>query len=145
MESSNDSLSFMKSDVEDLLDKIKMNTPLIVKEILIGSNESNYGGTIYSESTTYIYIQVKLISLVDSKIKLYIKIYGPDGLETGNSSPNGFTYSHDINVEPNEFCNVDLAGWGNKEPGHYKVGNYRLELYFKGTCVGLKTFKVSTR
>ena len=39
--------------------------------------------------------------------------------------------------------NSSWTGWGNASAGKaYKVGTYRIEFWYQGVCVGLKTLTI---
>lgn len=64
------------------------------------------------------------------------KIYKPDGtLMSGSSSPDGYTNSFEMTVEPGEnYCGI--GGWGRKGGGAYdQSGQYRFEVWRNGSRI----------
>jgi serine/threonine protein kinase len=114
-------------------------------DIKIKNEGQGYGEKIYSSQTTYIYTSFTLISKVDIWVnKLSIKFYSPNGLSTGTSSSNGYSYHVDINSQVKKFepCVCTDHGWGNSTKGNWRAGNYRVEIYFGDRCIGTKYFKI---
>lgn len=117
-------------------------SPLIVEGISVRDADGDYDAPIYSETSTYIHSKVSMFSLVDGDIELYVKIFSPKGLSVGDSSPKGFSFSDTISVQKYQSNEVKLKGWGRNEKGRWPPGNYRIELYYQGSCIGSKEFTI---
>jgi hypothetical protein len=79
-------------------------------------------------------------SQVSRQITLYIKIINPDGsLKTGQSSPQGYSYATTGNISIGNNKTWDLPGWGNESQSNYSHGNYRIEVWYEGICLGTTT------
>jgi serine/threonine protein kinase len=114
-------------------------------DIQIKNTGQNYGEKIYSSETTYIYTSLTLISKEDIIVdRLSFKFYAPYGLTTGKSSSNGYSYHSNINQKVKKFepCECTDTGWGNRTKGYWKSGDYRIEIYYEGRCIGTKYFKI---
>ena len=128
----------------DLLTQAGKSTPLFVKGISVRDADGDFETPIYSETSTYIHTKVSLFSLIDGEIEIYVKIFSPEGLSLGESSPNNFSFSSKISVQKYKSCEVELDGWGQKEKGYWISGSYRIELYYQGSCIGSKSFTVES-
>ena len=74
--------------------------------------------------------------------KIFVKLYDPDGnLRTGNSSPSGYSYSETLYIGSGRG-QQRVMGWGNKEKGYWKAGNYRIEFWYNNSCIFTKTFTI---
>ena len=131
--------------VSSVLEKVGGRTPLFLGDVSIRNSGESYGGTIYSSETTYINPKVEIFSLVDGKVDIYVKFYTPYGLSTGTSTmtvPSGYSYGDSFYVNRNSFTTCEFDGWGGEEKGHWSSGNYRFEFYYKGKCIGSKSFTI---
>ena len=94
----------------------------------------SYGSTLYASSVRYLKWRISYEgpSIATTK-NCYIKIVDPDGqLETGSSSPSGYTFSQEITFSSgNNYATC--KGWGNASATAYKPGTYRFELWYDGS------------
>lgn len=128
--------------LSSVLNKIKDSQPLILGDISFRNSGEDYGNTIYSSNTTYINPKVEIFSLIDETVTIYVKFYTPYGMSTGSSSPYGYSYSDSFSLNRNESNTCTFMGWGGSNKGHWSSGNYRMEFYYKGNCIGSKTFTI---
>ena len=72
-----------------------------------------------------------------------VRLYDNEGkLVTGNTSPNGYSYSYQLNpIELNENT-VSLSGWGGGDKGHFQPGVYRYEVWLGDRCLSQKFFRL---
>lgn len=138
----NDTLKAIVDIQTSLLNQVGETTPLFVKEISVRNDDDDFDTPIYAETSTYIVPKVSLFSLIDGEIELYVKLISPRGLSVGESSPAGFSFSRKITVKKYQLCEEELTGWGSKEKGNWEAGNYRIELYYRGSCIGTRNFMV---
>ena len=76
-------------------------------------------------------------------ITLYAKLYGISGsLQTGNSSPSGYTFSNSLTVSSGSGNTYELKGWGGSDKGFWSRGTYRYEIWYGNVCLRAKTFTV---
>ena len=90
------------------------------------------------------YFQPKIYytGIVSGNITLKVKWFTPDGvLSTGNSSPSGFSQSHEYYFSGDDNKKI-LRSWGGKDKGHWKAGTYRIEIWYKDVCLKTKTFTI---
>lgn len=74
--------------------------------------------------------QITYTSSISGYKDLYFKIIKPNGdLETGLSSQNEYTYKHSLFVSQGKNKKNKLSGWGSREGGTYKSGNYVFEIW----------------
>lgn len=142
LRSENYSLSKRNSTMSSILDKISLRTPLFVGDVYIKNNGESYGSAIYSNNTTYINPKVEIFSLIDGRVNIYYKLYSPNGLSTGSTSPNGYSSSDYFYVNKNENNICEFMGWGNSRKGYWPPGAYRYEFYYNGKCIGSKSFTI---
>lgn len=123
--------------------------PLLINDVKIGNTysggniETTFGGTIYSSQTMYLTPQISYTGMRTGSINLKVKLFRPNGyLSTGTSSPSGYSFSSDVYVTSGESRTTSLSGWGNSEKGHWKSGNYRIEIWYGSTCLANKTFTI---
>lgn len=107
-----------------------------------GTLTDAYGSSLKAANIKYLYSRIYYTGLIESSktITVYVKIIDPDGtLETGESSPSGYTYSKDITIEPGaKYAN--LNGWGNATEGSYTAGDYKCELWYNGNKIYTQNF-----
>lgn len=135
------SLSALKSCLSDKM-------PIVVSKIEMantdkrGDIETNYGGILYSNKTMFLKPKVHYVGINNGAcITMYVKLYAPYGLTTGTNSPSGYSYSDAINVHDGKNT-VELNGWGGETQGNWSSGVYRIELWYKGTCLKSETFTI---
>lgn len=103
---------------------------------------SGWGQNIYDYKTRYLKPRITVNVSRAGKYTIYVKLIKPDGsLATGNSSPNGYSYSYDITMETGQHT-YPISGWGSNTSGHWSAGSYRFEFYYAGKLIGSKSFKV---
>lgn len=106
-----------------------------------GSILTPYDSKIYGNRSKYItpkiYVDVKTAGTYD----IYIKFYTPAGLSTGSdgSSPTDYSYKASVTMAKG-FNSYVFNGWGGKDAGHWKAGDYRFEFYYQGKQIGKKAF-----
>ena len=102
---------------------------------------------IHAANTTYIYHSAEFISnksLKNAYIK--VKFITPYGLSTGKydgkSSPEGYSYAQSLTQSPYSIESLTWNGWGGADKGHWPAGDYRIEYWYKGKCIGTKDFSI---
>lgn len=139
---SKNSLESLNQSLSDVLKKVSNETPLIISNIEVRNDGENYESSIYSSNTTYLNTRLTIFSLTEGSCSLYIKLYTPYGLSRGSNSPDGYSQEEQIYVYRNQSNKFELRGWGNKTKGHWNSGNYRYEIWYKGKCIGTKSFSI---
>lgn len=105
----------------------------------------NYGKKLYAKEVKYLSprITYKGLANTEKQITLNVKIFDEDGqLQAGTNSPEGFTYSKDINVEPGEGKFAKLSGWGTSAGGSYNAGLYKFEVWYKNKMLCQKEIRL---
>lgn len=122
--------------------------PILISEIEIGNFDYNnnaltdYGKTIFSSDTKYLKPRIKYMGFNSGQIVLNIKLYNSYGyMSSGTSSPNGFSYSTTLKVNPGSSM-VELPSWGSNTKGHWPAGKYRYEIWYEDVCLKSKSFTV---
>jgi len=90
----------------------------------------------------YIGLDLKVEAFENQSIKFNLKYIQPNGtIKTGTSSPEGFTFSNDTNVNTNTKI-INLSAWGNNEKGTYDVGTHHIEVWIENCMIYRKSFVV---
>lgn len=138
----------VESELSDLKSSIDTIMPIIITNIEIANTyhndaiETEYGDHIYSDRTMYLTPRITYRGIkVDEEIMLNIKLYTPSGLNTGSTSPDGYTYSNPLTILKGENIKA-LGGWGSSTMGQWTKGSYRLEIWYDDICLKTKTFTV---
>lgn len=116
--------------------------PFLITSVDIKNEGEEYGATIYSKNTTFIYGRVNIKPYVSRDIIIFVKFICPDGkLSTNENSPSGYSYSHKISIEKGKITNFEHY-WGNKNPGFWKSGQYYLEFWYNNKCFYRRGFYI---
>lgn len=142
LKSQNANLTNTNKSLSSVIEKVGSKTPLFLGDVSIRNSGESYGSTIYSSKTTYINPKVEIFSLTNGRVDIYVKFYTPYGLSTGTSSSGGYSYSDYFYVTKNQTTTCEFIGWGGTNKGHWSAGNYRFEFYYKGKCIGSKSFTI---
>ncbi len=125
------------------------STPFTITSIKIGNQTydsdiiNDFGNTIYSSQTMYLTPKIYYSCSTSGTYDLEIRWYKPDGsLSRGSSSPSNSSYSNSLSMYSGSDKSAVLKGWGGKDRGHWAAGSYRIEIWYKNTCVGSKNFTI---
>ncbi len=134
------------NESKKLIEDISMYSPISASEMEVKNESEDYGESIYSSNTTYIYPKLTVHSLIEGSIDLYTKFYRPDGSlsrsSTSGVSPVGFSYKNTVSLSKNQTTTVYLSGWGGNDKGHWTRGTYRIEVWYNNVCIKAKTFTI---
>lgn len=138
----------IEQNLQSLRSKVGSSYPLIISDIQIantyanGSIETDYGRTIYSSNSMYLTPQISYEGITPGNVTLYIKLIRPDGqLSSSTSSPSGYSYSSSAWIYSGSNTTT-VGGWGNSSKGHWPSGTYRLEVWYRNTCLKSKIFTI---
>lgn len=139
-----------ESLLEDLKSSISSSIPMLITDIEIanvyngGLFETNYGGSIYSSNSMFLKPRITYTGIrTGENITLYAKLYGISGtLQTGKSSPSGYTFSDNVTVSSGSGNTYELKGWGGSDMGFWSRGTYRYEIWYGNVCLRAKTFTI---
>lgn len=88
-------------------------------------------------------IHYKGLADASQNMELKMKIFNPDGtLKQGSSSPDGYTFTQNVTVQPGENV-LNLLGYGNKNGGTYVPGTYRYEIWYNGKRLYSQNFTLT--
>ena len=109
-----------------------------------GTIETGYGSSIYSSNSMYLRPKITYTGVRDGEsITLYARLYGSSGtLQTGSSSPNGYTFSNSMTISSGGGNTYDLPGWGSSNKGNWSRGSYRYEIWYGNVCLKSKSFTI---
>lgn len=138
--------SFKLHDFEkaqETLNFISNYTPFIITDIEVKNKGEEWGDKMYSSNSTYFMPRIKYIGIKEGEYEVMTKIYDNEGTLRRNNktSPNGYSYSSKITISIGENYE-ELTGWGNKDPGYWPTGTYRIEFWYKEEKLSEKTFRV---
>lgn len=151
--SEKESLAESKAAAEEALtmlqQKVGDSYPIIISDIEIansykgGNIETNFGNTIYSSNTMYLKPRITYYGISSGTKTLKVKWFKPDGtMSSGSSSPYGFSQSDEHYLYSGSDNTLTLSGWGNENKGHWRAGNYRIEIWYGNTCLKSKSFTI---
>ena len=135
-------------EFSDFKDKLGKSIPFYITDVAMGNVyfdgtiETKFGDRINSISTMFLTPYISYMGIAAGNRKIFVKLYDPDGnLRTGNSSPSGYSYSETLYIGSGRG-QQRVMGWGNKEKGYWKAGNYRIEFWYNNSCIFTKTFTI---
>lgn len=103
----------------------------------------DFGKKIYDFKTQYLQPRITYTPFKTSgTYTVYIRLYKDGVLQTGQSSPKGYTYSHTITISGASNTTYTLPGWGSATSGNWKEGEYRFEVWYENYCLGSKSFTI---
>lgn len=103
----------------------------------------DFGKKIYDFKTQYLQPRITYTPFKTSgTYTVYIRLYKDGVLQTGQSSPKGYTYSHTITISGASNTTYTLPGWGAATSGIWKEGEYRFEVWYENYCLGSKLFTI---
>jgi curved DNA-binding protein CbpA len=135
------------SVIKSKLSKISSGSPFLIESIAFytSKNTNNYKTRFSYGEIDYIYPYIKIVPLVDSykSLKVYVKIFDPNGILNYNSqeSPKGYTFSNDVTVSYLD-SHIELSGWGNKTRDAYELGTHKVQIWANGKLLGEGKFDV---
>lgn len=125
----------------------KSTTPFEISAVFVanvtqsGDIISDYGKSIYSNSTQYIKPRIYIDTKKEGEFEIFVKFFSPDGLSSSSSSPDGYSYKQTVTLSKNTPY-YTISGWGSSTSGHWKAGEYRMEFYYKGKLIFTKKFNI---
>ena len=129
---------------QEILTSLSNYIPFVITDIEVKNDDDEWGNKIYSSKSTYFIPRIKYIGLKKGKYTLYVKIFDSNGELSRNeeTSPKGYSYSDELTIIEGENVSDQIIGWGNKTPGNWSAGNYRIEIWHKEKKLSEKTFRV---
>ncbi|MBP3235692.1 MAG: tetratricopeptide repeat protein [Bacteroidales bacterium] len=107
---------------------------------------TDYGQKLYSSKSQYIVPRMNVTLMRDASLSdvFQFKLYCNGRLETGDESPQGYTYDwkNTYLASKGMELTVKIGGWGASYSGVWPQGNYRFEVYFRNEKVGEETFHI---
>lgn len=142
----NNNLKNSEKELSDVLEVLMKKSPVIASDIQVHNEGEDYESIIYSKNTTYIYPKATFVSNSNlSNQSIDIKFYTPYGLSTDkDGASDGYSYriKGALFLKKYQPETLKLTGWGNKNKGHWSPGDYRIEIWVNGNCVGIKHFQI---
>ena len=139
----------LKEDKQTLIQSMAKLPPLLITDLKMGIVYKNgdvyveHGKTLYSSSTMYLSPVISYYGIRSESVTLKMKLFTPNGSLSYNSntSPSGFTNKTDIYTVLGNY-ERRLTGWGNDTKGHWRSGEYRIEIWYNSMCLYSKTFTI---
>ena len=139
-----------ENELNNLKESFSSAIPILITNMEIGNTyndgsiETSYGSSIYSSNSMYLQPKITYTGIrTGENITLYAKLYGISGtLQTGTSSPSGYTFSSSMTVSSGSGNTYVLSGWGGSNKGFWSRGSYRYEIWYGNVCLRAKTFSV---
>lgn len=110
-----------------------------------GAIIDNYDSKLYAKEVRYLKprISYKGLTSEEKDITLDVKILDEEGkLNSGSGSPDGYTYSKDVTIEPGAGNYLLLSGWGRSDAGSYDAGLYKIEIWYKNKMLYQKEVRL---
>ena len=147
-----------KEILQGLCNKFKVSTPnfvtgkipksyfVIIEGIIKHTDKDNkplpVTNPLIKDNVRYVGIILKIESFSSQSIKFNLKYIQPDGsLKTGASSPQGFSFSENKNINQDTRI-ISLSGWGNPDKCTYSVGRHHIEVWIDDCMIFRKSFDV---
>jgi archaellum component FlaC len=140
------SLESRYKSLQTSYDTLLKNWVISVSSISVGNLSSNGqwinkpGERLSASGIRYLGPVITYNSQVNREVTLYVKVIRPDGsLNTGNSSPSGYSYSTTGTISIGNNRTWNLTGWGNDAGGTYSPGSHRIEVWYSGIRLATTT------
>ncbi len=124
------------------LDLMFADSPVVASNINVWNDGDKPNERIYSSVSTYLFTSAAFISNDKFEDDIYVKIIAPGGLSTGSSSPAGYSFKYPVSLSPYEVSEVTMNGWGSDVQGNWSAGDYSVEYWYRGKCIGKRDFTV---
>ncbi len=120
------------------LDYSVKKAPIIITNIEMenhyydGRVETGHGKRIYASQTMFLCPRITYLGKQTGNNTIKVKFYDSNGnLSRGNTSPNGYSYTFNLYSNKGKVDVASSSGWGGKEKGSWRAGQYRIEIYDK--------------
>ena len=145
--SESDSVRDEGANYKKILEGLLAEPYVLAFNIKVWNDGEPVNAPIHTANTTYIYHSAEFISnKFLNSADIYVKFIAPDGLRTGNingkPSPKGYSYPQSLSLSPYSIGSLTSDGWGGKDKGHWPAGDYRIEYWYRGKCIGSKDFTI---
>ncbi len=133
---------------DQLIEKIGNKVPILIESLQVGvvDYDNNvlvsHGSTIYSSNTQYLSPRITGLGLESGSVTLYVRFFKNGVLDENSSGDNKSVYSKSIYITKGTTESYILGGWGGKDSGWWKSGNYRFEIWYGDMCLAAKNFYV---
>lgn len=124
------------------------NNSIVIDNFSVANVEQNqdiisdFDKIIYDYKTKYIKPRMIVTSSVSGDFDLYVKFITPNGLSTGDSSPDGYSYKNTVKLVKGENKYIYLSGWGSNVAGKWSNGSYTIEVWCNDKLIGTKKFDI---
>lgn len=145
LENKSNELSSALNETKEEIKELSSVYPFIITSVDIKNDGEEYGEPIYEKNTTYIYDKINIKSYYTGSVTIYVKFYRADGeLSKNDKSPAGYSYSQQINLKKGVITYSESTGWGNKNKGFWKSGQYYMEFWYNNKCFYKKRYYINS-
>lgn len=135
------------ADLEGFSKAMAEHNPILVNDVEVCDESTYYGEDIQAENSTYLTVRVWVASFIKGHYDLYYKLYDPSGrlrhyAKDVDAYVEDYTAMESIYLNPYGFQDITFPSIGYNNKGHWSSGTYKIEIYFRGRCIGTKEFEI---
>ena len=135
------------ADFKDFSKEMAEHNPILVSNVEVRDVSTFDGEDIQAENSTYLTVTARVASFIQGRYDLYYKLYYPSGRlcqydKDVDAYVEDYTAMKSIYLNPYRFQYISFPSIGNKPKGHWSSGTYKIEIYFRGRCIGTKEFEI---
>ena len=132
LKNKNTELTNTNNSMSNIIQNVSKNSPFIVNDFSVKSNKESYGCSRISSYSNDISCRIRGFSLTTQNITITEKFFGPFGSQTNERT---------LYLTKNQDFSYDFGNW-TVSSLPWTTGNYRFEYYYKGRCIGSKSFTI---
>jgi surface protein len=134
----------LKSDSENNVVENKSAAPFTITSCTVSNVDYDNNVLPFDAAhTQYLKPEIRYTCKTSGSYDIYVKFYDANGsLRTGSDSPSGYSQVNTGKSLSSGSGSVKLSGWGGKDSGHWRAGNYRYEFYYNGNLLYTHRFSV---
>ncbi|MBQ4406274.1 MAG: YbjN domain-containing protein [Bacteroidales bacterium] len=147
LEKTKENVKTKYNEIYDSMEDDKEIAPFSISSVFVGNVTksgdiiSDYGKSIYANSSQYLKPKLFIDTFTEGDYDLYVKVFAPDGLSAGSTSPAGYSFKSTLSLKK-DTSYYFTSGWGSSESGNWQAGEYRFEFYYKDKLIFTKKFNV---
>ena len=135
------------ANFEKFSKEMAKHNPILISDVDVRDESTAFGEKKQAENSTYLTVRVLVASFIEGHYDLYYKLYYPSGklAQYGKSVDyyiEDYTAMTSMELDSFEIQHISFPSIGNKPKGHWSSGTYKIEIYFRGRCIGTKEFEI---
>ena len=105
---------------------------------------SPYDSKLLSSKSRYISTRLDVNFLRYDGAQIKVKLLQDGKLSTGTGSKDGYSYTQSVwpQFQKTGKQTVSAGSWGSDTPGHWRAGNYEIQIWYKDEMIGSDTFRI---